>query len=110
MAAWAAADLPVQTSPLISAGRAAGGSGLLDVRQDREFADGHVPGARHLELGSLGEAIGRIGAVDAVMCGHGERAATAASLLERAGQPGVAVAVGGPGEWVAATGRALATG
>lgn len=110
MTAWAAADLPVQATPLISAGRAAGGSGLLDVRQDREFVDGHVPGARHVELGGLAEAIGDLGTVDAVMCGHGERAATAASLLEGAGRSGVAVAVGGPGEWAAATGRALATG
>jgi rhodanese-related sulfurtransferase len=43
------------------------------------------------------------------MCGHGERAATAASILERAGHPGVAVAIGGPEDWAAATGRPLAT-
>jgi rhodanese-related sulfurtransferase len=81
----------------------------LDVRQDREHADGHVPGVTHLELGRLAEAADRLGAVDAVMCGHGERAATAASILERAGRPGVAVVVGGPDDWAAATHEPLAT-
>ena len=39
------------------------------------------------------------------MCGHGERAATAASVLERAGHAAVAILTGGPPEWSAATGR-----
>jgi rhodanese-related sulfurtransferase len=43
------------------------------------------------------------------MCAHGERAATAASILERAGRPGVAVTVGGPDDWAAATHEPLAT-
>ena len=43
-----------------------------------------------------------------VMCGHGERAATAASVLERAGVTGVAILPRGPQDWAdAATGRAL---
>ena len=41
------------------------------------------------------------------MCGHGERAATAASLLERAGHTAVAVLPGGPPDWARATGRRL---
>ncbi|HUY51234.1 MAG TPA: rhodanese-like domain-containing protein [Streptosporangiaceae bacterium] len=41
------------------------------------------------------------------MCGHGERAATAASVLERAGHAGVAVLAGGPPDWPDATGVAL---
>jgi rhodanese-related sulfurtransferase len=40
------------------------------------------------------------------MCGHGERAASGASMLERAGRIDVAVLPGGPGDWAAATGRA----
>ena len=43
------------------------------------------------------------------MCGHGERAATAASMLERAGHTAVAVLPGGPPEWAEATGRPLAS-
>ena len=45
-----------------------------------------------------------------VMCGHGERAMGAASLLERAGRPDVTVLVGGPEDWARATGRRLVTG
>ena len=41
------------------------------------------------------------------MCGHGERAATAASVLERAGHTAVAVLPGGPPDWAEATGLAL---
>ncbi len=45
-----------------------------------------------------------------VMCGHGERAMGAASLLERAGRSDVAVLLGGPEEWSAAAGTPLQTG
>jgi rhodanese-related sulfurtransferase len=41
------------------------------------------------------------------MCGHGERAATAASLLERAGRAHLSILAGGADEWAAATGRPL---
>ena len=41
------------------------------------------------------------------MCGHGERAATAASVLEQAGHHSVAVLAGGPPDWSDATGQAL---
>jgi rhodanese-related sulfurtransferase len=45
-----------------------------------------------------------------VMCGHGERAMTGASLLARAGRSQVAVAVGGPDDWAAAHDRPLDAG
>ncbi len=41
------------------------------------------------------------------MCWHGERAATAASMLERGGPTAVAVLPGGPPDWADATGLAL---
>jgi hydroxyacylglutathione hydrolase len=44
------------------------------------------------------------------MCGHGERAMGAASLLARAGRTDLAVLDGGPGEWTDVTGRDLETG
>ncbi|NUT46002.1 MAG: rhodanese-like domain-containing protein, partial [Saccharothrix sp.] len=66
------------------------------------------PGAQHVELGDLA---GRADEVPreplVVMCGHGERAMGAASLLERAGHRDVAVLTGGPGDWAAATGGRL---
>ena len=54
------------------------------------------------------EGLGNSAAV--VMCGHGERAMTAASLLQRAGRRGLAVLAGGAGDWAAATGRSLQEG
>ena len=42
------------------------------------------------------------------MCGHGERAMTAASLLVRAGHKDLRVARGSPKDWQRATGQALA--
>jgi hydroxyacylglutathione hydrolase len=44
------------------------------------------------------------------MCGHGERAAGAASLLERSGYRDLAIMVGGPEDWARVTGRGLETG
>jgi hydroxyacylglutathione hydrolase len=104
--AWRGAGLEVQRTRLVDAARIDGR--LLDVRQDSEYAAGHIPTAVHIELGRLLVTAPEIGGVDAVMCGHGERAATAASLLERAGTS-VAVVVGGPTEWAAATGQSLTT-
>ncbi len=73
-----------------------------------EYLAGHVAGADHVELGRLASRIGDISAGPlAVMCGHGERAMTAASLLERAGHDDLAVVVGGPEDWAQATGQAL---
>jgi 3-mercaptopyruvate sulfurtransferase SseA len=43
------------------------------------------------------------------MCGHGERAMSAASILERSGGS-PAVYLGGPRDWSRAEGRPLATG
>jgi glyoxylase-like metal-dependent hydrolase (beta-lactamase superfamily II)/rhodanese-related sulfurtransferase len=112
MAAWRAAGLPEARLPLVEATQLDDRSGVvLDVRQASEVAAGHLPGALTVELGAL--AADRLpvqlpaGPV-AVMCGHGERAMTAASLLERAGHKELRVVHGGPGDWRRATGRALA--
>ncbi|MEV4060373.1 MBL fold metallo-hydrolase [Nonomuraea dietziae] len=71
---------------------------ILDVRQTTEYHDGHVPGARHVELGHLPDADLSDEPL-VVMCGHGERAATAASLLRRTGHRHVAILSGGPDDW-----------
>jgi hydroxyacylglutathione hydrolase len=106
--AWRRAGGDVASAPLVGAGRLAGTT-VLDVRQDTEFAAGHVPGAHHVELGALPRAGGVDDGPLAVMCGHGERAATAASLLEAGGRGGVAIVEGGPADWAAATGEDLET-
>jgi rhodanese-related sulfurtransferase len=81
---------------------------VLDVRQDTEWAAGHLSGAAHRELGSLTTPAAAAGLPEgplAVMCGHGERAMTAASLLAAAGTGGVSVLLGGPADWAKATGQ-----
>ena len=116
MPAWHAAGRAAHKIGLTPAAKVTGT--VLDVRQAAEYQAGHLPSARHVELGALtqptplpmkgdGEAGG--GPVT-VMCGHGERAMTAASLLTRHGHQDLTVAIGGPGDWAAAHGRALETG
>jgi hydroxyacylglutathione hydrolase len=105
--AWRSCDLPVAAVPLVAPADVVGP--LVDVRQRVEFAAGHVPGALPLELGAVA------GQVDALpsgpvtlMCGHGERAMSAASLLEARGRTDLAVLLGGPAEVVRSRGQRLA--
>ena len=110
MAGWRSAGAPEERLPLVSAehiGRAL----VLDIRQAAEFTAGHVPGAVHVELGDIAARGTDLppGPV-VVMCGHGERAMSAASVLARAGRHELAVLAGGPESWAAATGRPLQVG
>jgi hydroxyacylglutathione hydrolase len=106
MAAWRSAGLPEARIQLADAADHAGGT-VLDVRQDAEFTSGHLPGARHVELGALGEVDKLPAGPLVVMCGHGERAMTGASLLQRVGRGDLTVLVGGASDWSEATGRPL---
>jgi hydroxyacylglutathione hydrolase len=82
---------------------------ILDVRQTSETASGHIPGATLLELGSVpGAAADLAREPMTVMCGHGERAATGASLIERAGGRPL-VFTGSAREWSRTVERPLAT-
>lgn len=109
MDAWAAAGGPVNRLGLVDVTEI-GDRPVLDVRQDSEYRSGHVPGARNVELGSLPGNAENAPEGAVVMCGHGERAATAASLLTRSGATDLAVLRGGPQEWTQASGRPLETG
>jgi hydroxyacylglutathione hydrolase len=82
---------------------------VIDVRQGNEFNEGHIPGAVNVELGAIPDAVPTVGAVT-VMCGHGERAMTAAGILSDKGQTELSVLDGGPDTWSAATGLDLETG
>jgi glyoxylase-like metal-dependent hydrolase (beta-lactamase superfamily II)/rhodanese-related sulfurtransferase len=112
MAAWRAAGLAEAQLPLVEAEQLDDRRDVvLDVRQASEVADGHLPGALTFELGALASdrlAVELPEGPVTVMCGHGERAMTAASLLARAGHQDLRVAHGGPKEWQRATGQALA--
>ncbi len=73
----------------------------LDVRQDAEYRDGHVPGSLHIELGVLDEQAATVPDGAVVACGHGERAMTAASVLARRSRTDLAVLDGGPHDYLA---------
>ncbi|MGQ0632411.1 MAG: MBL fold metallo-hydrolase [Sporichthyaceae bacterium] len=110
MTAWAAAGCEIARIPLVSPS-AAGDAAVLDVRQDAEFAAEHFPGARHLELGEVAAHAADVpGGPTVVMCGHGERAMSAASLLARAGHREVTVLDGGPQDLATAHNVSLASG
>lgn len=102
VSAW---EGPKTSTPLLRPDQI-GDAAVVDVRQASEFLAGHVPGASHIELGDL--AASALHGPVVTMCGHGERAMTAASVLERSGHPVVGVLDGGPEDWADATGRALA--
>jgi hydroxyacylglutathione hydrolase len=105
--AWIAAGKPAAVIPLVDAASLSGAQ-VLDIRQENEYDSGHVPGALHLELGSLISHLPELpSGPTVVMCGHGERAMSAASLLERSGRADLAVLDGGPDEWTKVTGRGL---
>lgn len=110
MSAWTAAGQPTLSTELVGPEQV-GDRRVLDVRQHPEFSGGHLPGAVHVELGDVATAADRLPTEPTLlMCGHGERAAGAASVLERAGHRNLAVLVGGPADWARATGLAPATG
>ncbi|MEV5605772.1 MBL fold metallo-hydrolase [Streptomyces sp. NPDC052299] len=109
MTAWLADGNAQATTAFLTAHRAVGRP-YVDVRQEAEFTAGHVPGAVHIELGALTESAADAPTGPVVACGHGERAMTAASLLERAGHTDIAVLDGGPADYTAAHGQKLAQG
>jgi hydroxyacylglutathione hydrolase len=96
--AWRDAGRTLADTALLDAS-GADGREVLDIRQRSEFTSGHVPGARHVELGVLTDTTDGIPNNSMLVhCGHGERAMSAASLLQRAGHDDVAVLAGGPDE------------
>ena len=82
---------------------------MSSVRQQSEWDAGHLPGAVHVELGSLTDPLD-VDRPMTVMCGHGERAMTGASVLERLGHREISVLTGGPTDWARDTGAELVTG
>ncbi|WP_299931627.1 MBL fold metallo-hydrolase [uncultured Nocardioides sp.] len=108
--AWTAADRPTGSIP-VAGPEVLDGARVLDIRQGGEYQAGHVPGADSIELGALtAHAIDLPDEPLVVMCGHGERAMGAASLLARAGHQHVTVLAGGPDDWADTTGAPLETG
>ncbi|TFD76926.1 MBL fold metallo-hydrolase [Cryobacterium fucosi] len=112
--AWTRSSAAV-TASLIDAERLVSGAeasaAVIDIRQASEYATGHVAEARSIELGGLTEHLSELPTGPlVVMCGHSERAMSAASILERSGRTDVSVLDGGPADWMRAAGRSLENG
>ena len=105
--AWSDAGRPLATTKLATS-PGPNREPVVDVRQMSEHRAGHVPGAVPIELGELGgRAIADLPKHAVFMCGHGERAMTAASLAQRSGRQAT-VFIGGPDDWARQAGRPLA--
>jgi hydroxyacylglutathione hydrolase len=106
IAEWSAAGLPVGTvqqgNVATTAPRILGGHvTVVDVRNESEWAAGHLPGALHIPLGHLEERRGEIprDRPIVVQCQSGGRSAIAASLLQRAGIEAPMNLLGGFSAW-----------
>ena len=109
MRPWREEALPEAVIDLRHADQDLGGT-PFDVRQTSEWAGGHIPGAHHQELGRLPGAVHMLPTGPlTIYCGHGERAMTAASLLEATGRRNLAVLAGGFEAWLEAK-RPVAVG
>jgi rhodanese-related sulfurtransferase len=102
--AWRDAARTIATIALV--GPAGIAPAVIDVRQRSEFEAGHIPGAKHVELGNLSTTSVPDGPIT-VMCGHGERAMTGASILAARGHDDFNVLDGGPDTWAAWSGEPL---
>jgi glyoxylase-like metal-dependent hydrolase (beta-lactamase superfamily II)/rhodanese-related sulfurtransferase len=109
MTSWRAENRDVASIERVDIGgleqRARNGDGpvqILDVREDDEWRDGHIPGSLHApyhDIHALPDGI-EAGQPVAVVCASGQRAAVAASLVSRFGAERVIHVVGGGvGSW-----------
>lgn len=76
---------------------------VLDVREDKEFAAGHIPKAKHIPLGQLSKRINELekfkGKPVLVTCRSGQRSARACGMLKKAGFETVYNQAGGIIAW-----------
>jgi glyoxylase-like metal-dependent hydrolase (beta-lactamase superfamily II)/rhodanese-related sulfurtransferase len=91
MEAWTSAGKPIERTSLVGADEARkallDGAVALDVREASEVNAGRIEGAIHVPLGELPARLDELprGRPIVAYCGHGQRASSAISLLERAG-------------------------
>jgi rhodanese-related sulfurtransferase len=76
---------------------------ILDVREDEEWAAGHVAGATHVPLGEVPQRLGELPDADPlyVICRSGNRSGRAVAWLGQQGVETVNIA-GGMRAWAAA--------
>ena len=82
---------------------------IVDVREDGEWAAGHIPGSVHLGRGVLEPNASRVlpdpSTPIVLYCGGGNRSALAADVLQQMGYTDVASMAGGWRAWLAAGGE-----
>jgi hydroxyacylglutathione hydrolase len=113
MAAWERAGLAVERSTVLTMREVRQqlerGQPLVvvDVRQAHEWSAGRIPQAELIEAGALPDADLHLphDRVIATHCGHGQRAATALSVLEHRGYRNLAVITEGIDDWRKAGGQ-----
>jgi rhodanese-related sulfurtransferase len=76
---------------------------VLDVREDKEYATGHIPKARHIPLGQLASRLQELDKFKSkpilVTCRSGHRSARACGMLKKAGFETVYNQAGGIIAW-----------
>lgn len=76
---------------------------VLDVREDKEYAAGHIPKAKHIPLGQLSNRVKELekfrGKPILVTCRSGHRSARACGILKKAGFENVYNQAGGIIAW-----------
>lgn len=79
---------------------------VVDVREPGEFKSGHIPNARNIPVGQIGERTKELeklkGKPIVLTCASGNRSTTAAGVLRKAGFENVASLAGGMGAWTQA--------
>ena len=104
---WASSGRLLATIPQVSArelhSRANAGDRsfqILDVREDSEWEEGHIPGAVHIPFHDLLSRLDEVPSNKrvATICGSGERSSIAASILKAHGFEPVN-AIGGMDAW-----------
>lgn len=80
------------------------GVAVIDVRNQSEWDAGHIPGARHVQLGTLDARLNEVprDGVVVVQCQHGGRSSIAASLLAARGFANIINLQGGYSAWYSA--------
>lgn len=101
--------MSVRISPQEASALVAQGYDLVDVREPHEWAEGHIPEARHVPLRELAARPRDHLTRDRVVfvCGHGMRSLTACAIAQKAGLTDYRSLDGGVAGWEA-EGRPMA--
>ncbi|MGH8453988.1 MAG: rhodanese-like domain-containing protein [Nevskiales bacterium] len=74
---------------------------VVDVREDWEYAQAHLPGSLHIPMGQIPARFGELDAAQPVVlvCHHGMRSLQAGQFLEKKGFAQVSNLAGGIDAW-----------